>query len=138
MIRNILASLALFALLLGGCGGPDKYVLTGTERTAGTDGELTVEDLEGNRMIEIDLEHLPPPSRVSEGATVYVVWVKPGNGTPAMAGRLDYDEDDRTGHMRATTPETRFELLITAERNGSVASPSDIVVARQRVGGSDD
>ena len=78
-----------------------------------------------------------PPDRITEGATVYVVWIKPDTGVPAMAGRLDYDPDDRTGSMRATTPASSFTMLVTAERNAQVASPSEIIVARQRVGGED-
>lgn len=137
MFQNIL-KLSLFALLLSGCGGPSEYIITGTERSAGTDGLVTVEVIEGNRMVTVVMEHLPPASRVSETATLYVVWIKPQGGTPSMAGRLEYDDDERTGTMRATTPHTNFELLITAENDATVAAPSDIVVARQRVEEDDD
>ncbi len=136
MLQNIL-KLALFALLLVGCGGPSEYIVTGTERAAGTDGLVTVETIEGNRMVTVEMEHLPPASRISESATLYVVWIKPQGGTPSMAGRLEYDDDERSGTMRATTPHTEFELLITAETDATATSPSDIVVARQRVEESD-
>lgn len=132
MLQNIL-KLSLFALLLTGCGGPSEYIITGTERAVGTDGMATVEMIEGNRMVTVELEHLPPASRVSESATVYIVWIKPQGGTPSMAGRLEYDDDERTGTMRATTPHANFQLLITAETDATVTSPSDIVVARQQV-----
>ena len=51
-----------------------------------------------------------------------------------MAGSLEFDEDDRTGQMRATTPLSRFEILITAEQNTSRSQPSETVIATQRVG----
>ena len=88
-------------------------------------------------MVTVEMEHLPPASRISESATLYVVWIKPQGGTPSMAGRLEYDDDERSGTMRATTPHTEFELLITAETDATATSPSDIVVARQRVEESD-
>ena len=139
MLRQILRPLvlagSLFALV--GCGGPSEYVLTGSSRSAGTDGTLTVEEIEGNRMMTVELEHLPPPSRVSEWSTVYVVWIKPNGGTPSMAGRLDYDEDERTGMMRATTPHSAFEMMITAEADMTVTSPSEVVISRREVGGEE-
>lgn len=136
MFRNLMASCAL--LLLIACGGPTEYVLQGTERSAGTDGLLTVEDIEGNQMITVRLEHLPAPGRITEGATAYVVWIQPDGGQHQIAGRLDYDEDDRVGVMRATAPHPRFTVTVTAERNASATAPSDIVVARQRVGQTED
>ncbi len=135
MLRTTLRILflATFAFALVGCGGPSEYVVTGTARSAGTDGLVTVEMIEGNRMITVELNHLPPASRISESATLYVVWIKPTGGTPSMAGRLEYDADDRIGTMRATTPHDTFTLLITAEADATASSPSDIVVARQEV-----
>lgn len=132
MFQNIL-KLSLFGLLLVGCGGPSEYIITGTERAAGTDGLVTVETIEGNRMVTVEMEHLPPASRISETGTLYIVWIKPQGGTPSMAGRLEYDDDERTGTMRATTPHTNFQLMITVEADATASSPSDIVVARQQV-----
>jgi hypothetical protein len=127
------------SMSLTACGGPDEYALVGTERAAGTDGLLVVEEIEGgNRMLNLTLEHLPPPSRLGQGMTAYIVWLKPANGQPQMASRLAYDEDERTGTATATTPGARFEVLVTAERNANATSPSDVVVARQRVGGGGD
>ncbi len=120
----------LFAL---GCGGSHEHVVTGTERAAGADGTVVVEELEGNRMVSVTLEHLPPPDRISEGATVYLVWIQPVGAVPTMAGRLAFDGDDRTGRMRATTTHREFQVIVTAEVDATVASPSDVVVVRQDV-----
>ncbi len=135
MLRNTLLPLVGAVLLaaLAGCGGPSEYVLTGTQRAAGADGLVTVEEIEGNRMVTVELEHLPPPNRISESATVYIVWVKPERGQPTMAGRLEYDPDDRVGRTRATTPHDHFTVFVTAEADTTADSPSDVVVARQEV-----
>ena len=135
MLRNTLRPLvgAVFLAALAGCGGPSEYVLTGTQRAAGADGLVTVEEIEGNRMVTVELEHLPPPNRISESATVYIVWVKPERGQPTMAGRLEYDPDDRVGRTRATTPHDHFTVFVTAEADTTADSPSDVVVARQEV-----
>ncbi len=135
MLRNTLrhfSVVALFAAVIG-CGGPSEYVLVGTPRAAGTDGLVTVEEIEGNRLVTVELEHLPPPGRISEGAAVYIVWIKPERGQPTMAGRLEYDPDDRVGRMRATTPHDHFTVFVTAEADPAADSPSDVVIARQEV-----
>lgn len=127
-------AIALFSLLmLAACGGPAEYILTSTARTAGTDGLVTVEDLNGNHMVSVSLEHLPPPERISESATAYLVWIQPDGGTPSLAGALNYDADDRIGRMQATTPEDNFSVIITAEDDAQAAAPSDVVIARQEV-----
>lgn len=129
--------IALMCLGAVACGGPQEFVVTGTSRAAGADGLITVEDIEGNRLVTVEMENLPPPDRISEGSTVYLVWLQPQGQAPTMAGTLEFDADARTGRLRATTPQSRFEVLVTAERNATVAAPSDIVVARQRVGSDD-
>ena len=132
-------TLTLLVLGLFACGGPDEYVLTGTSRSNGTDGMMIVEDTGGNQMVTVELEHLPPPNRISPQGRHYVVWIKPSSGIPQMAGQLDYDEDERVGRMTATSPHTRFELLVTVETSMNASSPSEIVVAKKRTttGGGD-
>jgi hypothetical protein len=139
----ILLALSLMPVLFGtGCGGPAEYAVVGTSRAAGTDGLMVVEEIEGgNSLITLTLEHLPPPNRLGDNLTAYVLWIKPQGGTPQKASVLAYDDDERTASGRATTPGSSFEVLVTAERNGNVNSPSEIVVARQRHGtggGGDD
>ena len=139
MLRNIFRIVSLGAVLLAlGCGGPQEYVVTGTDRSAGTDGTILLEEIEGNHMLSVELEHLPEPGRISEGATVFIVWVKPEGGTPTMVGRLEHDPDDRTARMRATTPHTAFEVVITAEADATATHPSEVIVVRQQVGSSGD
>jgi len=129
-------SLALLVLGLGACGGPSEYVLTGTARAAGTDGMMIVEDTGGNHMLTVELEHLPPPDRVSQGGQHYVVWIKARNGTPQMLGQLDYDADERVGRMTATSPHGSFELLISVERSMTASHPSDVLVVRKNTASS--
>ncbi len=87
MVRKLTLVLALFAL--AACGGPSEYIVVGTAHASGMDGLVTVENTEGNNLITIEVEHLTPPGRVSDGATAYVVWFKPEGGTPQAQGVLD-------------------------------------------------
>jgi hypothetical protein len=127
-----LLTLSLLLGALPACGGPAEFALTGTARAAGTDGTATVEEIEGgSHMILVELEHLPPPERLGDGLTTYVVWLQEEGGQPQKAGVLAYDEDERSGRMRATTPNANVSVTITAEVDREVTSPSEIVVARQ-------
>ena len=127
--------ITVFALTptLTGCGGTRSYVLAGTDRTVGTDAELEVKKDGANFAVTLDIENLPPPGRVSEGAETYAVWLRPEGQATLLLGQLNYDEDDREGHLETTTPHETFELLVTAERSAQAASPSEMVVLRQRV-----
>lgn len=128
------AMLGLLVVLAVGCGGPNQYVLRGAAIAAGADGNVSVGDYDdGNAEVELEVSNLPPANRVQEGATVFVVWFQPPEGSASKAGELAYDEDDRTGTLRATSANREFTVLVTAEDEGDAESPSDHVVFRQAV-----
>lgn len=124
----------LFALLaLSACGGPSEYIIVGTARAAGADGLITVEKTESNNLVNIEVENLAPPGRISEGTTVYVVWFKAPTGSPTAQGTLEYDPDDRVGRFSATSPHTELQVIVSAEVDATANSPSEIVILRQDV-----
>lgn len=132
--------MTLLITLLGvsACAGPSEYALLGTTRAAGADGMIQVEAIEGgNQMVTLAIDHLPPPARLGPEMTSYAVWFQSRGRAPQKAGLLEYDDDTRSGRMMATTPLSRFTLKVTAERDRSSISPSDVVVATREVGGED-
>ena len=135
MLSRTLTSLALVTtLLLAACGGPTVYALVGTPRSVGTDGTVEVEATDGgNFLVNITLNHLPPPARLGDGLTTYVVWFIRDGVAPTLAGTLNFDEEERSGSMMATTPYSQFRVRVTAEETRDVSSPSTIVVADQLV-----
>lgn len=131
-----LSGLALIAsLMMLGCGGPSEYALVGTARAAGTDGTVTVEEIEGgNNLVTIQLEHLPPPERLGENLKVYVLWISSPNAPAQLESKLEYDPDTREGTAMATTPFNKFTVRITAEKSVQVSTPSEVVVAKRQIG----
>ncbi len=125
---------ALFALIaIAGCGA-QSYELVGSHRAPGADVVLTVHEIEGaNHMIEVEIDNLLPPSRVGEGLTTYVLWFVPQGRTPILAGALEYDAGARRAEGRATVPDHRFEVRVTAERSAQVVSPGEHIVASRHV-----
>jgi hypothetical protein len=135
-MKKLALALATCALLgtTAACGGPTEYSVIGQHEAASADGIITVEDVGGgNHMVRINLENLPPPDRMGQGLTAYVVWFVPSNGTPVKAANLVYDRDARVGTAQATTPLSSFEVRITAERSDAVAAPSEKVAITKRI-----
>mgnify|MGYP006999943502 CR=1 FL=1 len=124
----------LASMLLAACGGPTVYALVGTARSIGTDGSVEVEEGEGgNYMVEVQVNHLPPPARLGEGLTTYVVWFIREGVAPTLAGSLNFNEEERNGRLIATTPYSQFRVRVTAEETRDVPSPSEYIVADQLV-----
>jgi len=127
-------ALASSALLSTGCGGGSSYSVIGTPRAPDADGTVSVEGIEGgNRLVKIQLQHVPPPSRLGAGLTVYVVWFTASGQAPVKAGLLSFDEGARRGSLMATTPLRNFSLRITAERDASGASPGETTILERQI-----
>lgn len=137
MMRTLLAlsfAVALAATGAGCGGGSHTYDVRGTQRDPGADAHVQVENIEGgNHLITITVRNLTPPDRLGEGNTLFVVWVRQEGGQASLVSRLEYQQDQRTGRATATTPSSRFQLLITAERNAQVSQPSDFAVFQQNI-----
>jgi len=92
----------------------------------------TSEGTQGNLEIKLDITHLEAAEKVIPGATVYVVWATPKNGTPQNLGELTVG-DDLTGHLKTMTPLRSFDLFITAEEVRTASEPSGPPVLSARV-----
>jgi hypothetical protein len=129
-LTRTLSALVLGAALLSGCGG-GVVPFTGSERVVGADGEARWEEIAGGAvLVELEMTNLPPPNRVGNGLMTYVVWFIPAGGQATRVGALEYDADDREGHMTATNVSKQFQVLVTAESSASVSSPGDNTIAR--------
>ncbi|HYP98888.1 MAG TPA: hypothetical protein VER96_09445 [Polyangiaceae bacterium] len=136
MIRSLL-SVCTAALLLVACGGPLKYEIASTPKAPGADGLLvaTVHESQHQTEVELEVKNLPPPDRVTEGATDYVAWSRKNTSAAwTRLGSLAYDPKDRGGTMKGSVPETSFDFAISAEKAALAASPSSEIVFKQRVG----
>lgn len=129
----IVLGLSLLVTLGLGCGGPTRYRAQGTPHSPGTDAELFVGKTDGASTIDLQLEHLTDPARLTPGATQYVVWVVPEGGQPIYTGSLRWDRGAGTGRLRATTPYERFDLMVTAEPERVGAWPTGALVVERRV-----
>ena len=131
LLLPILLTLGL--LTAAGCG-PKAIDFGGSSRTAGVDGKVEWKKLSADtRLVKTSFKFLPPPSRIHEGATIYVLWFVPENAPAVKMGTLVYEESSRKGHLEATTAVSRFEVMLTAEKNNAIGAPSEHVIARKKV-----
>lgn len=131
----VFAALSLPLVASFGCGGGSwNYNVVASQRDPGADGTVHVERIEGgNRLVTVSFRHLTPPERLGGGLTVFVLWFRDAQGHSTKAAVLQYEPDSRTARATATTPMTSFQLVVTAERNGSGAEPSENVIFNQRI-----
>jgi hypothetical protein len=109
-----------------GCAHEQAVTQTMTTSAIVPGGEGTVRASRadnGNTAVSVSVKHLAPPSKVAPNATVYVVWIKPPNGTIQNAGALRVDSN-LTGSLEALTPFMSFRVMVTPEPNAQVAAPS--------------
>ncbi len=137
MYRPLASTLLFLTLALGatGCGGGSwNFEVVGTQRDPGAEGRIQVERIEGgNRLVTASMDHMTPPERLGSGLTTFVMWFRDQRGQSTKASLLEYDSDSRTARATATTPMSRFTVIITAERTGNVVGPSENVIFSHRV-----
>jgi len=128
----------LAALLLTACGGALSYQMKGSELSPGADATITADVQDDRHLTRFDLtaSNIAPADRIGEGATTYVVWARPNFRTPwTRLGALDLGDDGRSGSAKLTYAETDFDVLVTAEPDPEVSSPSKMELFKQHVGG---
>ncbi|MHB1844881.1 MAG: hypothetical protein ACYCWW_08625 [Deltaproteobacteria bacterium] len=121
--------IAVLVLSLAGCAG-NAYEMLPTTREPAAQGHLkTKETSNGNTQIKLLVQHLAPANKLSEGATTYVVWVRPagGDGKPLNVGALKVDSD-LEGELVTVTSFSRFTVFVTAEADSQVTAPSGVDV----------
>lgn len=114
-------------LFLAGCATTQK--MTPTQQFPASTGEVKLKEKESNNELEIQVKHLPPPNYIDSYLSTYVVWLRP-NAQESWnnIGQIDIDSDSRDGVLETTTSFTTFEVLVTAENDSTVTSPSEHVM----------
>lgn len=121
-------------VLLSACNRPADYALVGSAYVPSTQGDIRIEKIDKSQvLINITLDHLPPPGQIEPGLTRYVVWFTPSGEPPSRQGVLDYDAEAGVGRASIPTSLRDFELQVTAEAEETPARPSMLLVASQQI-----
>ena len=114
----------------GGCSylqnrGATSWNMQPNEKVPAAQGKVMVSKPDGaNRQVTVSVEHLAPPTQAF-GKSTYVVWIRPvGGGEAQNMGVLQFD-DDLEARLTFKTPFKTFDVVISAEEQPNVTSPSN-------------
>lgn len=125
------AALSWVAIQVSGCAS-SPIRMSSSEQIPAAEGRVETERTgNNNTKLDMEVEHLAPPQRVSANATTYIVWIHPlaagrdpsSEGQIQSLGALRVDEDLK-GKLSAITPFQHFELFVTAEPSALVQQPT--------------
>jgi hypothetical protein len=129
-------SLALVLLVLAmGMAACANRRITMTPSTSVPAATATVDvgqDRNGNTTIDLRVQHLAQPDRLTPPASTYIVWIQPRDEQPQKQGQLKVGSD-LSARFQATTPARQFTLFVTAETDAAATQPSGQEVLRQEI-----
>jgi hypothetical protein len=136
------AAAAAVAALVGaqaGCGmfggGDKEQTMHASSSSPAAQGTVKTSVADnGNTALSVRVKHLAPPSKMGSDATVYVVWLQPGDAAIQNMGAMTLN-DDLEGRLDTVTPHQRFTLSVTPEPGAQGAQPTHEAVFTTSVEG---
>lgn len=125
----------LFAVLaVTGCNRPADYAVVGSTDVPSVHGEVRIEKIDrGQLLFTVQLDQLPPPSRIESGLTHYVLWFVVVGEDPQRQTALEYDAAALVGRASVPTSLRDFEMRVTAENTPEPNTPSFLLIASQQI-----
>lgn len=133
MINSLLVLILAFGIWP--LGSAKEYHMTASRSVPAASGIVKVEKDKDNRNTKLDLkvDHLANPSSLTPPAEVYLVWIRPTDGAPAVKqGALRVDKN-LNGELKIVTVSKNFDVLVTAEQSESADQPSGFTVLSTHV-----
>lgn len=110
-------------------GGSTTVDIKGTDLMPAVDGRAKVDGKAGRLSIDVDLNHMEPPSGKFGGQYLtYVLWAVTPEGRAVNLGEV-LPGNNGKDKLTVTTDLQAFGLIVTAEPYFAVTHPSDVVVA---------
>lgn len=121
---NRIALLIVAGLLLAAVASAKKYPMTADKSVPAARGQVDVgHDKNGNTRVELEVEHLAPPENLTPPKSAYVVWFQERGGEAANQGSLKPGKNLK-GTFKTVTQMKSFDVIVTAESDASVKTPS--------------
>ena len=110
-----------------------KYPLTADESQPAAKGQVDVgRDKNGNTKVELEVEHLAAPENLTPPKAAYVVWFQERGGEPQNQGSLKPGKNLK-GSFKSVTQLKSFDVIVTAETDATVKTPSGPVTMRAAI-----
>jgi len=123
-------------LAFGGCGSMSKeqtWTMSTAEKVPAAVGKVRVaNEKDGNTKVKVEVQHLAQADEAFDNASTYVVWLKPQAGEAQNVGVLNIGKDLK-GELETKTAFKTFEVIVTAEKDANVMTPSGRSVLDTRI-----
>lgn len=86
----------------------------------------------GNTKLDIKVSNLAKPSSLTPPENVYIVWIRPHDGTAVKKGAIGVGKN-LNGELKLVTVSKNFDVFITAEQSPSVTVPTGATVLDTQV-----
>ncbi len=114
-------------------GGSTTVDIKGTDLMPAIDGRAKVDGKAGRLSIDVELNHMDPPTAKFGGQYLtYVLWAVTPEGRAVNLGEV-LPGNNGKDKLTVTTDLQAFGLIVTAEPYFAVTHPSDVVVAQNIV-----
>jgi outer membrane protein OmpA-like peptidoglycan-associated protein len=110
-------------------GGSTEVEFQGTELEPAISGRAKIDGKAGRLLIDAELNHMDPASKVGNQYLTYVLWAVTPEGRAVNLGEVLPGGNGRD-KLTVTTDLQAFGLIVTAEPYFAVTHPSDKVVAQ--------
>jgi hypothetical protein len=129
---QILAGLLALLMSLPMFARDDKMISRGLD--PGARGNIhTDKDDNGNTKVKVEVEHTATPQQLNPPHQVYMVWIQESGQPAKRVGELKVDRDHAKGSVEGTTPAKVFDVIVTAEDQINVETPSSSELLRGHV-----
>jgi hypothetical protein len=123
-------TLALFCTL---AAAAKKFPMTAASIVPSARGQVEIDkDKNGNVRVNMTVEYLADPEKLTPPSAVYVVWLQEKGGNPENQGQLRVDKK-LAAAFKTVTPSKSFDLFVTGERDAAAKSPSGPEVLRTSI-----
>lgn len=123
MQASVITVVTFCLLASAGCA-THKVRFEGSPLLPAADAKVEIRtDQNQNTLVELKLRYVAPAEKLWPPKNVYVVWAQSEEGEIFQLGQLRVNEE-REGHLNATTALDRLRLLITAEEEPRPEKPS--------------
>jgi hypothetical protein len=110
-----------------------KFPFTNSTVVPGAEGSVNVKkDGNGNYHIDVYIENLPDPSKLTPGRKAYVVWVQTLEKGDKNIGQIKTGSSmfskTKKASMSTVSIDKPIKVYVTAEDDGSTETPGDVKV----------
>lgn len=109
-------AIIVFGLVSSACASKEYRLATSPVAPAATGNVMVSTDDNGNTVVNLQVRHLAPASRLAPPREGYVVWTRTAGEPPTNQGQLRVN-DNLEAQFRTITQERTFDLVVSAEDN---------------------